>query len=82
VGVVNDQTQAVIPGATLKIENLDDGRVRSATSDQNGAISVAARFLVRRSRVMPKTVIVALIAGVFAVAIVTIAQKAVVRKQH
>jgi len=37
VGVVNDKTQAVIPGATVKIESLDDSSVRSATSDQNGA---------------------------------------------
>ncbi|HXY06468.1 MAG TPA: TonB-dependent receptor [Terriglobales bacterium] len=37
VGVVNDKTQAVIPGATVKIENMEDSSVRSATSDQNGA---------------------------------------------
>jgi uncharacterized surface anchored protein len=36
VGVVHDKTQAVIPGATVKIKNLEDSSVRSATSDQNG----------------------------------------------
>ncbi|MGO9087739.1 MAG: carboxypeptidase regulatory-like domain-containing protein [Terriglobales bacterium] len=37
VGVVHDKTQAVIPGATVKITNLEDRSVRSSASDQNGA---------------------------------------------
>ncbi len=37
VGVVNDTTQAVVPGATVTIRNLDDNNSRSATSDQNGS---------------------------------------------
>ena len=37
VGVVNDTTQAVVPGATVTIRNLDDNSSRSVTSDQNGS---------------------------------------------
>ena len=37
VGVVHDSTQAVVPGATVTIRNLDDNGIRSATSDQNGS---------------------------------------------
>ncbi|HXW90785.1 MAG TPA: carboxypeptidase regulatory-like domain-containing protein [Terriglobales bacterium] len=37
VGVVHDRTQAVLPGATVKIQSLEDNSVRSATSDQNGS---------------------------------------------
>src|ERR1700683_668260 len=37
VGVVHDTTQAVVPGASVKIKSLDDNSVRSTTSDQNGS---------------------------------------------
>jgi Carboxypeptidase regulatory-like domain len=37
VGVVHDKTQAVVPGATVKIRSLEDNSVRSAASDQNGS---------------------------------------------
>jgi hypothetical protein len=37
VGVVHDKTQAVVPGATVKIQSLEDNSIRSATSDQNGS---------------------------------------------
>ncbi len=37
VGVVHDSTQAVVPGATVTIRNLDDNSSRSVTSDQNGS---------------------------------------------
>jgi hypothetical protein len=37
VGVVQDRTQAVVPGATLTIRRLEDNSTRSTTSDQNGS---------------------------------------------
>jgi len=37
VGVVHDKTQAVVPGASVQIKDLEDNSTRSATSDQNGA---------------------------------------------
>jgi hypothetical protein len=37
VGVVHDKTQAVIPGANVKVQSLEDNSVRSTTSDQNGS---------------------------------------------
>ncbi|MGB0104715.1 MAG: carboxypeptidase-like regulatory domain-containing protein, partial [Candidatus Sulfotelmatobacter sp.] len=37
VGVVQDKTQAVVPGATVTIRRLEDNSTRSATSDQNGS---------------------------------------------
>jgi hypothetical protein len=37
VGVVQDKTQAIVPGATVAIRRLEDNSTRSATSDQNGA---------------------------------------------
>jgi carboxypeptidase family protein len=37
VGVVQDKTQAVVPGATVTIRRLEDNSSRSATSDQNGS---------------------------------------------
>jgi hypothetical protein len=37
VGVVHDKTEAVVPGATVKIHGLEDNSVRSSTSDQNGS---------------------------------------------
>jgi Carboxypeptidase regulatory-like domain len=37
VGVVHDKTQAVVPGANVKIQSLEDNSIRSATSDQNGS---------------------------------------------
>src|SRR3984893_3683321 len=37
VGVVQDKTQAVVPGASVQIRNLEDNNTRSTTSDQNGA---------------------------------------------
>ena len=37
VGVVHDTTQAVVPGASVKIQSLEDNSTRSATSDQNGS---------------------------------------------
>jgi len=37
VGVVQDKTQAVVPGATVTIHRLEDNSSRSATSDQNGS---------------------------------------------
>jgi Carboxypeptidase regulatory-like domain len=37
VGVVHDKTQAVVPGATVKVQSLEDNSIRSAASDQNGA---------------------------------------------
>ena len=37
VGVVRDATQAVVPGASVKIQSLDDNSVRSTTSDENGS---------------------------------------------
>jgi hypothetical protein len=40
VGVVHDATQAVVPGASIKIQSLDDNSVHSATSDENGTFEV------------------------------------------
>jgi hypothetical protein len=37
VGVVHDATQAVVPGASVKIRSLEDNSTRSTTSDQNGS---------------------------------------------
>ena len=37
VGVVQDKTQAVVPGASVQIRSLEDNSTRSTTSDQNGA---------------------------------------------
>ncbi|MGB2606092.1 MAG: carboxypeptidase regulatory-like domain-containing protein [Candidatus Sulfotelmatobacter sp.] len=37
VGVVHDATQAVVPGAVVKIRRLEDNSVRSTTSDENGS---------------------------------------------
>jgi len=37
VGVVHDKTQAVVPGATVKLQSLEDNSVRSTTSDPNGS---------------------------------------------
>jgi Carboxypeptidase regulatory-like domain len=37
VGVVHDATQAVVPGAFVKIRRLEDNSIRSTTSDQNGS---------------------------------------------
>ncbi|MGA8501955.1 MAG: TonB-dependent receptor [Candidatus Sulfotelmatobacter sp.] len=37
VGVVHDTTQAVVPGASIKIQRLEDNSTRSTTSDQNGS---------------------------------------------
>jgi hypothetical protein len=37
VGVVHDATQAVVPGASVKIRRLEDNSIRSTTSDQNGS---------------------------------------------
>jgi hypothetical protein len=37
VGVVQDKTQAVVPGASVTIRRLEDNSTRSATSDQNGS---------------------------------------------
>ena len=37
VGVVRDPTQAVVPGATVKLKSLEDNGVRAATSDDNGS---------------------------------------------
>jgi hypothetical protein len=37
VGVVHDATQAVVPGASVKIRRLEDNNIRSTTSDQNGS---------------------------------------------
>ncbi|MGA7929582.1 MAG: TonB-dependent receptor, partial [Candidatus Sulfotelmatobacter sp.] len=37
VGVVHDTTQAVVPGASVKIRRLEDNSVRSTTSDENGS---------------------------------------------
>src|SRR6202050_3311958 len=37
VGVVHDTTQAVVPGASVKIRRLEDNSTRSTTSDQNGS---------------------------------------------
>ena len=37
VGVVHDTTQAVVPGASVKIRSLEDNSSRSTTSDQNGS---------------------------------------------
>lgn len=37
VGVVHDATQAVVPGASIQIRDLEDNSIRSATSDENGS---------------------------------------------
>ena len=37
VGLVHDSTQAVVPGASITLRNLDDNSLRSATSDANGS---------------------------------------------
>src|SRR5580692_10264263 len=37
VGVVHDATQAVVPGASVKITSLEDNSTRAATSDENGS---------------------------------------------
>src|SRR6202047_3320619 len=37
VGVVQDKTQAVVPGASVQIRSLEDNSTRSTASDQNGA---------------------------------------------
>ena len=37
VGVVHDSTQAVVPGASVEIKNLEDSSTHSATADENGA---------------------------------------------
>jgi hypothetical protein len=37
VGVVHDKTQAVVLGATVKIQSLEDNSVRSTSSDLNGS---------------------------------------------
>ena len=37
VGVVHDATQAVVPGASVKIRRSEDNSLRSTTSDQNGS---------------------------------------------
>jgi hypothetical protein len=37
VGVVHDTTQAVVPGASVKIRRLEDNSIRSTRSDQNGS---------------------------------------------
>jgi hypothetical protein len=37
VGVVHDTTQAVVPGAAVKIRSLEDNRMRSTPTDQNGS---------------------------------------------
>ena len=37
VGIVRDTTQAVVPGASVKIRRLEDNSIRSTTSDQNGS---------------------------------------------
>jgi hypothetical protein len=39
VGVVEDQSHAPVPGASVQIRSLEDNNVRSATSDQNGAFA-------------------------------------------
>ena len=36
VGVVRDTSQAVVPGASVKVQGLEDNSIRSTTSDQNG----------------------------------------------
>jgi hypothetical protein len=37
VGVVHDATQAVVPGASVKIRRLEDNSIRSTTSDRDGS---------------------------------------------
>jgi uncharacterized surface anchored protein len=37
VGTVHDTTQAVVPGARVKIRSLEDNSVRSTTADENGS---------------------------------------------
>src|SRR5580693_1678385 len=37
VGLVHDTTQAVVPGASVKIRRLEDNSIRSTTSDENGS---------------------------------------------
>jgi uncharacterized surface anchored protein len=37
VGVVQDKTQAVVPGASVRLQSLNDNSTRTAISDQHGA---------------------------------------------
>src|ERR1700691_5940565 len=37
VGVVHDKTDAVVPGASVQIRDLNENATRSATADQNGS---------------------------------------------
>jgi hypothetical protein len=37
VGAVHDPAQAVVPGASVKIQSLDDNSTRTTTSDENGS---------------------------------------------
>jgi len=37
VGVVHDKTQAVIPGASVRLQSLNDNSARTVTSNQDGA---------------------------------------------
>jgi hypothetical protein len=37
VGIVRDTTQAVVPGASVKIQRIEDNSIRSTTSDENGS---------------------------------------------
>ena len=37
VGVVHDTTQAVVPGASVKVQGLGDNSVRTTASDENGS---------------------------------------------
>jgi hypothetical protein len=37
LGVVQDKTQAVVPGASVQIRSLEDNSTRSTTSDQDGS---------------------------------------------
>lgn len=37
VGAVHDRTQAVVPGASVQIKDLEDNSLRSAIADENGA---------------------------------------------
>ena len=37
VGVVHDKTQAVVPGASVRLQSLNDNSTHTALSDQDGA---------------------------------------------
>ena len=37
VGVVHDKTQAVVPGASVQIKDLEDNSIHSTAADQNGS---------------------------------------------